>query len=178
VNINKNISKVREEFPVLKYKTYLNSAAHGPALKRVWNAVQDFWTFTLCEDYNQLSPDAKTEAAKLLHADVNEITWSSRVTQGFNMVSSMMDVGKEENIVVTDLGYPSNVFVWLPFRNKGADIRRVENRDGNIELADFEKTIDEKTRVVSLSRIEWTSGLRYDIKAISEIAHEHGAYLR
>ena len=33
MNINKNISKVREEFPVLKYKTYLNSAAHGQLSK-------------------------------------------------------------------------------------------------------------------------------------------------
>jgi selenocysteine lyase/cysteine desulfurase len=91
------------------------------------------------------------------------------------MVSSMLEVGKGENIVVTDLAYPSNLFVWLPCRRKGAEIKRIDNRDGCIELADFEKIIDDNTRVVSLSRIEWTSGLRYDVKAISEIAHEHGA---
>jgi selenocysteine lyase/cysteine desulfurase len=36
------------------------------------------------------------------------------------MVSSMVDVKHGENVVVTDLGYPSNVFVWLPLREKGA----------------------------------------------------------
>jgi selenocysteine lyase/cysteine desulfurase len=44
MDLNKNIANIREEFPVLKYKTYMNSAAHGPALRRVWDAVQDFWT--------------------------------------------------------------------------------------------------------------------------------------
>ena len=175
MDIDKNIAKVREEFPVLKYKTYMNSAAHGPALKRVWDVIQDFWSFRINEDPDPLAPDAKGEAARLIHADEDEITWCARVTQGFNMVASLLDLKKGENVVVTDLGYPSNVFVWLPFREKGVEIRRIRNIDGKISIDDFEKAIDDDTRVVSMSRIEWTSGLRHDIEAISGIAHEHGA---
>jgi len=175
MDIDKNIAKVREEFPILKYKTYMNSAAHGPALKRVWGVIQDFWSFRINEDLDPLAPDAKGEAARLIHADEDEITWCARVTQGLNMVASLLDLKKGENVVVTDLGYPSNVFVWLPFREKGVEIRRIQNMDGIISLDDFEKAIDDDTRVVSMSRIEWTSGLRHDIEAISGIAHEHGA---
>ena len=65
MDIGKNIAKIRDEFPVLKYKTYMNSAAHGPVLRRVWDAVQDFWTFRMNEDPDPLIPDAKGEAAKL-----------------------------------------------------------------------------------------------------------------
>jgi len=175
MDIDKNIAKVREEFPILKYKTYMNSAAHGPALKRVWGVIQDFWSFRINEDLDPLAPDAKGEAARLIHADEDEITWCARVTQGLNMVASLLDLKKGENVVVTDLGYPSNVFVWLPFREKGVEIRRIQNMDGIISIDDFEKAIDDDTRVVSMSRIEWTSGLRHDIEAISGIAHEHGA---
>ena len=175
MDIDKNIAKVRGEFPVLKYKTYMNSAAHGPALKRVWDVIQDFWSFRINEDPDPLAPDAKGEAARLINADEDEVTWCARVTQGFNMVASLLDLKKGENVVVTDLGYPSNVFVWLPFREKGVEIRRIQNMDGIISLDDFEKAIDDDTRVVSMSRIEWTSGLRHDIEAISGIAHEHGA---
>ena len=49
------------------------------------------------------------------------------------------------------------------------------NRSGFIELADFEKAIDDNTKIVCLNRVEWTSGQLHDVKAISEIAHEHGA---
>ena len=42
MSIDRKIRKVRDEFPILKYKTYMNSAAHGPALKRVWNAARDY----------------------------------------------------------------------------------------------------------------------------------------
>lgn len=175
MSIDRNIREIRQEFPILKYKTYMNSAAHGPTLRRVWKAVQEYWSFRMNEDLSARQPDAKGAAADLIHASREEICWCSRVTQGFNMISSMMDIKRGENVVVTDLGYPSNVFVWLPLRERGVEIRRIENREGSIETSDFEKAIDDKTRVVSMSHIEWTSGLRYDMRSIADIAHEHGA---
>lgn len=175
MNVDSDIEQVRAEFPILKYKTYLNSAAHGPTLKRVWDAVQDYWKFRMNENLGVLTPDAKGEAAKLIHASEEEICWCTRVTQGLNMVASMLDFNSGDNVVVTDLGYPSNVFVWLPLRDSGVEIRRIEHRDGRIETGDFDKAIDDRTRVVSLSHIEWTCGLKYDMRAISEIAHDHGA---
>ena len=73
---------------------------------------------------------------------------------------------------MTDLSYPSSVYPWM---GKPAEIKRVPNRSGFIELADFEKAIDDNTKIVCLNRVEWTSGQLHDVKAISEIAHEHGA---
>ena len=175
MTIDSEVQAIRDEFPIFKYKTYLNSAAHGPVLKRVWKAVQEWWSFRLNEDLGARQPDAKAEAAKLIHASREEICWCTRVTQGFNMVSSMADLKRGENVVVTDLGYPSNVFVWLPFREKGVEIRRIKNRQGLINTSAFEEAIDDMTRIVSISHIEWTSGLRYDMKSIVEAAHEHGA---
>ena len=39
MSIDRNIREIRQEFPILKYKTYMNSAAHGPTLRRVWKVV-------------------------------------------------------------------------------------------------------------------------------------------
>ncbi|NIU83292.1 MAG: aminotransferase class V-fold PLP-dependent enzyme, partial [Candidatus Thorarchaeota archaeon] len=71
-----------------------------------------------------------------------------------------------DNVVVTDLGYPSNVFVWLPLREKGVEVRRIHNEEGRIDFEDFEKAVDDKTKVVSLSRIEWTTGQKHDVSEI------------
>jgi len=177
LDIDRDIGKLREEFPILKYKTYLNSAAHGPALCRVWDAVQDWWRFRMDEDRGPQMPDAKKEAARLVGAEPDEVCWVSRVSQGLNVVASMTKLKKGENVVVTDLAYPSNVFVWLPYKAKGVEIRRIAHRDGRIELGDFEEAMDDRTRVVCISRVEWTSGFKYDMKAISEVAHGHGAII-
>ena len=123
------------------------------------------------------NPDALGEASKMLSCRREELCYVNRVTQGLNMVADMMPLERGDNIVVTDLGYPSNVFVWFPYREKGVEIRRIRHEDGLISTEDFEKAVDDRTKVVSISSVEWTSGLRYDMKALSGVAHEHGAYL-
>ena len=147
MKINDHIAEIREEFPALKKKTYLNSAAHGPALKRVYDAMQKCWTHRFNEDRVE-PPDAKPEAARLINADPDEICWVNRVSQGLNTVAGMMKPERGQNIVVTDLAYPSNVVVWFPYRESGVEVRYVRHRDGVITLEDFEKAIDDNTRAI------------------------------
>ena len=176
MDISGNIEKIREEFSVLSKLTYMNSAAHGPTLKRVKDATDDWWHHRANEE-DVAAPDALGEAAKMLSCNSEELCLVNRVSQGLNMVAGMMPLERGDNIVVTDLGYPSNVFVWFLYRDKGVEIRRITHKDGIITTEDFEKAVDDRTKVVSISRVEWTSGLRYDMKALSGIAHDHGAYL-
>ncbi len=175
MNIDDNIKFIREEFPLLRKKVYLNCAAAGPPMRRVSEVMLDLWKKKLEGKTAGRAPDTKAEVAKLISADPEEICWVSRVTQGINIVASMVEAGKGDNIVVTDLAYPSNTYPWFPFMDKNVDIRRIENKDGIITTADFEEAIDDNTKVVSISSVEWTTGLKYDMKSISEIAHEHGA---
>jgi len=177
MNIDERIVKIREDFPILKYKTYLNSAAHGPTLRQVWSAAQDWWRFRMDEDRVAGLAEAKEQAARFIHVGEDEVCWTTRVSEGLNTVSSLVDMKQGDNIVVTELAYPSNVFVWMPFRSRGVEIRRIPHRDGYIGIEDFEEAIDDNTRVVCISRVEWTSGLKYNMKVISEIAHEHNALL-
>ena len=41
----------------------------------------------------------------------------------------------------------------------------------------MEKTVDDNTVAVAVSHVEYVNGFRHDLRALSEIAHEHGAYL-
>jgi len=175
MDIAKNIDAIREEFPLLKYNTYLNSAAHGPALARVQEKVGDWFEFYTYDSANIRAPDAKGEAAKALGVNTDEITWVNRVSQSANIISSMLSLDRGDNIVITDLGYPTGSYPFLPWRERGVEIRSVRNRDGVITTGDFEAAIDDRTRVVSMSHVEWTCGLLHDVKAVTGIAHDHGA---
>jgi selenocysteine lyase/cysteine desulfurase len=53
----------------------------------------------------------------------------------------------------------------------------VTNVDGKILLNDVEKAVDDKTVAVAVSHVEYVNCFRHDLRALSEIAHEHGAYL-
>jgi cysteine desulfurase/selenocysteine lyase len=176
MSLDRDLNRIREDFPTLKQRVYLNSAAVGPPMLPVWNAIKEYWESRL-SGARSTPPKAKAEAAKMLNAEETEIAWVSRVVQSFNLIRSMVDFEPGDNVVVTDLAYPSNVHTWLPIRAKGAEVRRVENHNGDIETADFEKTVDDHTKVVAISHTEWASGITYDLKALAEVAHDHGAFL-
>lgn len=95
---------------------------------------------------------------------------------GLNIVANMLDYPLGSNIVTTDLEYPSVVYPWMK-KSLGVDIRYVENKAGKILLCDLEKAVDDKTVAVAISHVEYMNGFRFDLKAASEIAHKHGAYL-
>ena len=176
MDLDRDVERIREDFPILEYKTYLNVAATGPAMLPVWRALREFWGFML-RDARVNPPKTRQEAARLLSSKETEICWINRVSQGLNIVQSAMDFENGDNVVVTDLAYPSNVYVWLPLRERGVEIRRVENHGGLIETADFERAVDDHTKVVSISHTEWASGITYDLKALADVAHDHGAFL-
>jgi len=169
-----DISRIREDFPVLSSQTYLNSASTGPLLRPVRDAVVGWWNAREDLQYVDL-PNAKTEAAKLIHCEEEDIALVHRASQGVNIVAGLVQPVKGQNIVLTDLSYPSSVYPWMGYEKHGVEIRRVKNTDGVITVSDFENAIDDNTSIVCLNRVEWTSGLRHDVRAITEIAHDHGA---
>ncbi|MCW4014362.1 MAG: aminotransferase class V-fold PLP-dependent enzyme [Candidatus Bathyarchaeota archaeon] len=166
-----DLSHTRKDFPILQHMTYLNTAASGPMLKPVQDAVLGYWKSKEETQYSNL-PDPLNPAAELINCNEHDIALVHRASQGVNIVAGLVQPKKGENIVLTDLSYPSSVYPWM---GKQAEIKRIKNHDGVIDVADFEKTIDDNTKIVCLNRVEWTSGQRHDVKAISEIAHEHGA---
>lgn len=169
-----DFSDTRKDFPILEKQVYLNSAATGPLLKPVQDAVIGWWKGREETQYVDL-PDPRIPAAELIHCEMDDIALVHRASQGVNIVTGLVKPQKGENIVLTDLSYPSSVYPWAGYESTGAEIRRIKNTSGLISLSDFEKAIDDKTKIVCLNRVEWTSGQMHDVKTITEIAHDHGA---
>jgi selenocysteine lyase/cysteine desulfurase len=46
---------------------------------------------------------------------------------------------------------------------------------GRVELADLEKAVDDRTKIVQVSQVSYVNGFRFDLKDVSDIAHDHGA---
>lgn len=172
----KDINKLRQNFPVTKHKIYLNHASHSPLAAPVKDAmqklVQDFSEYGDTVEYD----DGKSSFAKLVNALPDEIALVQNTSTGLNIIANMFDYPEGANIVTTDLEYPSVVYPWKK-KKLGVKVRYVKNKAGKILLKDLEKAVDDKTVAVAISHVEYMNGFKFDLKAVSEIAHEHGAYL-
>jgi len=173
-----NIEKVREQFPITKNKAFLNHAAQSPLPR----PVADVMCKCIDEQSNlgttsvEWNDGGKPCFAKLIGAGPGEIAFVENTSMGLNIVANMLQYPHGSKVVTTDLEYPSAVYPWLRKR-LGVRVHYVKNVEGEILLDDMEKAVDDKTVAVVISHVEYANGFRHNLKVLSEIAHEHGAYL-
>jgi selenocysteine lyase/cysteine desulfurase len=173
-----DIEKVREQFPITKSKVFLNHAAMSPPPKPVVDAIRkcsdDFSNFG--ETSIEWLDFGRPIFAKLVGAKQEEIALVESTSIGLNIAANVLHYPQGSNIVTTDLEYPSVVYPWLR-KSLGAKVHYVKNINGKILLEDVEKAVDDKTVAVAISHVEYVNGFRNDLRALSEIAHKHGAHL-
>jgi selenocysteine lyase/cysteine desulfurase len=173
-----DIAKIREQFPVTKSKVFLNHAAQSPLPKPVADAIRkcidDFSNFG--ETSAEWLDCGKPLFAKLIGAKPEEIALVENTSVGLNIAANALHYTKGSKIVTTDLEYPSVVYPWLR-KSLGVKVHYVKNVDGKISLEDIEKAVDDKTVALAVSHVEYVNGFRHDLRALSEIAHKHGACL-
>ncbi|MEM3725801.1 MAG: aminotransferase class V-fold PLP-dependent enzyme [Candidatus Bathyarchaeia archaeon] len=173
-----DLDKIREQFPITWNKVFLNHAAHSPLPKPVADAINkhvyessNFWeTSSEWDDYG------KPLFARLIKAKTEEIALIENTSMGLNIAANVLAYPHGAKVVTTDLEYPSVVYPWLR-KGLGAKVHYVKNVNGKILLEDMEKAVNDKTVAVAVSHVEYANGFRNDLKALSEIAHEHGACL-
>jgi cysteine desulfurase/selenocysteine lyase len=174
----RDVDRIRRQFPITKNKVFLNHAAQSPLPKPVVEVTVKY--------ARELSDSAKTTIdcnnggkphfARLIGAKTGEIALIENTSVGLNIAANVLDYPPNSKIVTTDLEYPSVVYPWLR-KNLGVKIHYVNNVNGKILLDDMEKAVDDKTVAVAISHVEYANGFRNDLRVLSDIAHEHGAYL-
>src|SRR5262249_60727748 len=84
--------------------------------------------------------------------------------------------GREgDNIVAADCEFPANVIPWMRIKREfGVEIKMARERDCRLETGEILDLIDDRTRVVALSFVEFASGFRNNLAAIGRYCRERG----
>jgi len=172
------IEQIRLQFPVTKKKTYLNHAAHSPLPHPVASALRRF-----TDEYLRLGDTSidyeskgKPQFAKLIGARPEEIASIENTSMGLSLVANMLRYPRGSKIVTTDMEYSSVVYPWLT-KDSGVKVHYVKSDGKEVLLDEMEKAVDDKTVAVAISHVSYFNGFRHNLKVLSEIVHEHGAYL-
>ncbi len=62
---------------------------------------------------------ARQRAARLIHADVEEIALASNTSFGLNLAARMLPFGRGDIVLVSDREFPANVFPWKQLGDRG-----------------------------------------------------------
>ena len=169
----------QSEFPVTQKYIYMNHAGVAPLSKPVQKAMVDFVEDATVngavnvDDWVDTIEECRDNAAELLNANSTEIAFMKNTTQGILIAANGIDWNEGDNVVTTAVEFPANVYPWWSLNERyGVETRMVPEKDGIIHLQDLIDNIDGRTRVLTISHVEFASGFRNDITAIGEICHE------
>jgi cysteine desulfurase/selenocysteine lyase len=171
---------LRDLFPVTANLVYMNCAAVGPLSLPAAEAMiahatdqREFGALHWREWYAEYDR-LRELAARLIGATPQEIAILKNTSEGLSFVAAGIHWRAGDNVVTTDLEFPSNSTPWRNLDKRGVELRVVRSRDGAYGPDDVERLIDDRTRVVTLSSVAFHNGFAADLDAIGEICARRG----
>lgn len=179
-----DFSEVRKNFPRAVKETYFNAAAQHPlglhavrGMQRYMDFMCNGWTGGLHDFWEEGFPQVKTMFARLISAKPTEVAFTGSTTIGENTLVNGMDL-RGGNVVTNDLHYSTSISDYLTRQKlQGVEARIIRHRDWNMEIADMSRAVDRNTKLIAVSLVSSVNGRLEDIKALSDLAHSHRAYL-
>lgn len=124
---------------------------------------------------------ARERARRFINApDVNEVIFVRGTTEAINLVAKSwgaQHVGEGDEIIVSNLEHHANIVPWQQLAAaKGARLRVIPVDDtGQILLDEYQKLLNDRTRIVSVTQVSNALGTVTPIKEIVDLAHRAGA---
>jgi cysteine desulfurase/selenocysteine lyase len=191
--------KIREDFPILKRKVneypliYFDNAATSQKPKQVIKAIKVFYethnanvhraVHTLSQEASKLYEEAHEEVAKFINANgVEEIVFVRGTTEAINLVAyawGLRNLNEGDELIISLMEHHSNIVPWeILSKIKGFHVKYVGvDENGILNYEEFENAISKKTKMICLSHISNVTGVVNDVKMVTKIAHDFGAFV-
>lgn len=154
--------------------------------KRLKEVAENEWGERLIKSWNEgwyeLSTKVGSKIAKVIGAKENEVIAADSTSINlYKLIFAALKASPGRKKIVTDeFNFPSDHYILqstINQLNNDYKVEIIKSRDGiTIDTNDIEKAIDENTAVITLSHAAFKSAFLYDMKEITKIAHEKGAY--
>jgi cysteine desulfurase / selenocysteine lyase len=194
-----DVAAIRRDFPILtrrvhdKPLVYLDNAATSQKPRQVIQALVDYYEqtnanihrglHTLAEEATEAYEGARAKAAAFIGADgPDEILFTRNTTESLNLVAyawAAENVRDGDEIVITTMEHHSNIVPWQwAVERQGAVLKYVEfGEDGTIDLADVERAVTPRTKLVAMTHMSNVFGTINPVKDVGRIAHAVGALM-
>jgi len=160
------------EFPLASDLIYLNHAAVAPWPRRTAVAVQSFADENMrtgAAHYQRWLDTERTvraQCATLINAPAaDDIALLKNTSEALSVVAHGFPWRSGDNVVITAEEFPSNRIVWESLKSYGVTVREVALRGPDPERALIEAA-DARTRLMSVSSVQYASGLRLDLERL------------
>ncbi len=127
----------------------------------------------------EIVDEARTATARFLGCDADEVIFGANMTSlNFTLSRTLgRQLSAGDEIVVTRLDHDANVAPWLELAaDRGLQVRHADvHADTTLDLADLERLLGPRTKVVAFPWAANSTGTIVDARAVCDLAHQAGA---
>jgi len=183
--IQNKFKAVRKQFPVTRKKkgiTYFNCASTGPLSLSTRKALDEYYDYSFYVDRG-IDHDAfaaldgiRKIGAKFIGARIDEVGFGFHTGYGLNIAAFGLPLKPGDEVLLSDNEFPSNVYPWVALKQRGIKVKFIKSKNGFFDIDNFVKAISRKTKVLSLSFVQFFNGYKNDLSKIGAICKDRGIY--
>ena len=164
---------VQKQFPLADDLIYMNNGGLGPSpfpvIDAIYSAMLDLEKIS--ETGHHLVEDVNKKAAKFFNCEIDEIAFTRNATEGMNIIARGLALKKGDEVLMTTHEHPGGGMPWLALANDiGIRVRLFEPGVTRAEnLKNIQANISARTKVLAISQITCTNGLKFPAEEIAEI---------
>jgi selenocysteine lyase/cysteine desulfurase len=165
---------------------YLNTAALGPTPRTVLDKVLKAWyqlelnpvMMAYADGAVHVATDqARQQVAALIGCAADELLITRSATDAMNCVALSLNLERDDRVLTTDVEHEGGSICWSYLkRRRGIGIDVVSISPGDFDtkaiISRFEKGVTERTKVISVSHVITSTGLRMPAAEIAALANK------
>ena len=168
------------EFPLKDEIVYLNHAAIGPWPARTAQAAAGFAEEN--SDYGSLhypawlkqESELREQFRRLLNApSSDDIALVKNTSEALSFVAYGLKWNEGDNIVSSSEEFPSNRMPWQSLAPLGVEFRQADTAAAEVPEEALFALVNHKTRLITISSVQFASGLRMDLERIGDFCKQH-----
>ena len=176
---------LRTDFPIKDTYAYFMTSAAGPMPKPAYETFVEFGSLlhltgsVKFPQWIEYMEKSRISASRLLGASKENIAFVKNTGIGLWIASRLVDWKHGDEIILPAGEFPSNIYPWLSLEEQGVSIKWIEPniKDHPIPRVDRESILPlltERTKLLSVSFVQFDDGARRNIKELSDLAKEFG----
>ena len=168
------------EFPLKDDIIYLNHAAVSPWPKRTVDAVEQFAIENghqgslAYPQWLQTEQSLREQLRSLINApSSDDIALVKNTSEALSFVANGLTWATGDNIITSNEEFPSNRIVWESLESAGVELRQADLSAANTPEDALFDLVDGKTRLITISSVQYASGLRVDLERIGRFCRDN-----
>jgi selenocysteine lyase/cysteine desulfurase len=162
-----------EAFVGLEGVTHLCTGGESPWLKAHEEVYAEFARLKSGGDEGRRLVYARGESCRqkvgrLWGVPAKRVAFMPSAAEGMSWLARGLEWAPGDNVVTTNLEFPSVAYAWRNLRALGVEVRMVAHEDWEVDEEDLLAAVDDRTRVLAVSQVSFYTGQNLDIAQLSE----------